>query len=170
MTELYGGTISITQLPSTFIDVSKIRQVPDNQEVFINQNPTENANLDKSLIFDILEKLDNDYSEAIVEHLSDIYPNSESSKLIEKLESDDGSERFISFLKFKPEYTKIEPNQPLEIVSLIGLVRLDKVDTDILVQYNVPHDRDVETYNEEDYRLFKEIIESFNIVDWNLFG
>ena len=55
-TGLYGGAITIKQLPASFIDVSHIRDVPDTQEVFINETSTTSGKLDHSLIIDLLEK------------------------------------------------------------------------------------------------------------------
>lgn len=47
--DLFGGTIEI-KLPSSLIDVSDFRQVPDHQEVFAD------GNTDTSFIFEILER------------------------------------------------------------------------------------------------------------------
>ena len=74
-TGLYGGAITIKQLPASFIDVSHIRDVPDTQEVFINETSTTSGKLDHSLIIDLLEKVDPiEYQEAIHLHLQDIVP------------------------------------------------------------------------------------------------
>ena len=45
---LFGGSLSI-KLPNNFQDVSEIRQVPDNQEVFVFNNS------DASIIIELLE-------------------------------------------------------------------------------------------------------------------
>ena len=78
-TELYGGAITISKLPNSFIDISQIRQVPDTQEVFINQLSSHNdshdvsGSFDHSFIIDLLERVDPiDYQEAIHLHLQDI--------------------------------------------------------------------------------------------------
>lgn len=49
-TPLFGGAI-VCDLPSNFADVSKLRQVPDNQEVYIDQDGF------TSIIFDITERV-----------------------------------------------------------------------------------------------------------------
>ncbi|KGY15175.1 hypothetical protein PABG_11959 [Paracoccidioides brasiliensis Pb03] len=49
--ELFGGAIAI-DLPEDFLDVSDIRQVPDNQEVFMSQDTQ------TSIIIEIVERLE----------------------------------------------------------------------------------------------------------------
>lgn len=49
-TPLFGGALE-GDLPANFADVSKLRQVPDNQEVFIDKDGF------TSIIFDITERV-----------------------------------------------------------------------------------------------------------------
>lgn len=49
-TPLFGGALE-AELPDNFADVSKLRQVPDNQEVFIDKDGF------TSIIFDITERV-----------------------------------------------------------------------------------------------------------------
>lgn len=49
-TPLFGGALEC-DLPANFADVSKLRQVPDNQEVFIDKDGF------TSIIFDITERV-----------------------------------------------------------------------------------------------------------------
>lgn len=49
-TPLFGGALE-SELPDNFADVSKLRQVPDNQEVFIDKDGF------TSIIFDITERV-----------------------------------------------------------------------------------------------------------------
>ncbi|EMG50360.1 MOG1 Nuclear import protein MOG1 [Candida maltosa Xu316] len=179
-TELYGGAITIEKLPSTFIDVSHIRQVPDTQEVFINQTTEASGSFDQSLIIDLLEKVDPlGYEEAMQLHLLDIVPDHVHNQPLEVVESD-SIDRYFSYVAFKPEYKKVEPGSPKQIITLLCLIRLDKVDTDVVIQYIIPlHEAgkiDFNGYSELDekvkdaYSLFKEIGTSFTVQDWNLFG
>lgn len=48
---LFGGAMTV-RLPANFIDVSDLRQVPDNQEVFLNSDGFE------SITVDILERVE----------------------------------------------------------------------------------------------------------------
>ncbi|KAL9101926.1 MAG: hypothetical protein Q9163_002864 [Psora crenata] len=65
--ELYGGAME-ANVPSNFIDVSDIRQVPDEQEVYLS---TEGFS---SLIFDLRDRVTHLLSdkEVIEYHLADI--------------------------------------------------------------------------------------------------
>ena len=124
-TELYGGAITISKLPNSFIDISQIRQVPDTQEVFINQLSSHNdshdvsGSFDHSFIIDLLERVDPiDYQEAIHLHLQDIVPPHVHNQPIEQIkqqqqeeeddeddeDDDDGIIRYFSFVQFKPQY------------------------------------------------------------------
>ncbi|KAI5956814.1 hypothetical protein KGF54_000431 [Candida jiufengensis] len=182
-TELYGGAITINKLPSSFIDVSQIRQIPDTQEVFINEiNNT--LSYDQSLIFDILEQVEStNYNTAIEEHLLDIAPPNTKNYPIEEFKDTIG-EKFFSYVFFKPEFKRTEDNQSKLNIILICLIRINKVKTDILIQYNLPLKSDfkieeinlINPKNEVDqlvidsFKFFKEICLSFTIEDWNLFG
>lgn len=64
-TNLYGGSIKVV-LPSNFIDASDFRQVPDNQEVFVNDNNND------SIVFDILERVNAEDEDAVQEHVKEI--------------------------------------------------------------------------------------------------
>ena len=204
-TELYGGAITISKLPNSFIDISQIRQVPDTQEVFINQLSSHNdshdvsGSFDHSFIIDLLERVDPiDYQEAIHLHLQDIVPPHVHNQPIEQIKQqqeeeednedddndDDGIIRYFSFVQFKPQYKKSDPNEsPKQIITLICLIRLEKVDTDVLLQYIIPLKSENENVNvnfegstkvdkivKESYDLFKKIALSFTVKDWNLFG
>lgn len=64
--ELFGGAIK-TQLSNEFVDASDFRQIPDNQEVYVH------GTIDDSIIFDLMEKIDNTNDfQALKEHLDDI--------------------------------------------------------------------------------------------------
>lgn len=201
-TELYGGAITISKLPNSFIDISQIRQVPDTQEVFINQLSSHNdshdvsGSFDHSFIIDLLQRVDPiDYQEAIHLHLQDIVPPHVHNQPIEQIkqqqqqeedneDDDDGIIRYFSFVQFKPQYKKFDPNEsPKQIITLICLIRLEKVDTDVLLQYIIPLKSENENVNvnfegstkvdkivKESYDLFKKIALSFTVKDWNLFG
>ncbi|KAI5968608.1 hypothetical protein CANMA_002353 [Candida margitis] len=189
-TELYGGAITINKLPSSFIDISRIRQVPDSQEVFINEvdstNPTLSSLLtyDQALIFDLLERVDaDDYESAIAQHLQDFAPSNTANHPLQEVQIDGGDELlYFSYVSFKPEYERQEHNQAKQIVILICLLRLDKVGTDVLIQYNLPlkrehegsinfagGDNEIDKFASERFEWFKNLCASFKIADWKLF-
>lgn len=65
-TPLFGGALSAS-LPSTFGDVSDIRQVPDHQEVWLDRDGY------TSVVFEILEQVEKGSDEeALKYHLEDL--------------------------------------------------------------------------------------------------
>ena len=72
--DLYGGALT-TLLPSTFADVADLRQVPDNQEVYLD---TEGFT---SVVFDLLERVEKPDEEALKYHLSDVVDGEEGVKV-----------------------------------------------------------------------------------------
>lgn len=63
---LYGGALACL-FPSTFTDASELRQVPDNQEVYLNSHGY------TSLVVEILERVEKGSDrEALEWHLKDI--------------------------------------------------------------------------------------------------
>ncbi|EGW30365.1 uncharacterized protein SPAPADRAFT_63216 [Spathaspora passalidarum NRRL Y-27907] len=171
MTQLYGGAISIVELPSTFIDISQFRQVPDTQEVFMNQTPSgdENANFDQSLIFDLLEQVSgNDFDTVMSEHMEDIADV--KCRLIEHV--DNGVTRWYS-------YAALDKKDGVNVLGLFCLIRLENVKTDVLIQYYVPTKEDISAIDvtksadpviKESYRVLRQIGDSFTVNDWSLFG
>ncbi|KAI3404194.2 hypothetical protein KGF56_002955 [Candida oxycetoniae] len=178
-----------------FIDVSEIRQVPDTQEVFINEIPSDSGHskekqlfYDQSLIIDLLEQVSSsEYKSAIAEHMQDIAPSSAENIPLEQMEdaSDNEIMRYFSYLVFKPEYKRQEKNQATKIVLLVCLIRLNKVETDVIIQYVIPlksgdevgetinftnPKSDVDSLVAEKYKFFKEICTKFKVDDWNLFA
>jgi len=66
LTPLYGGALTCL-LPSTFTDASELRQVLDNQEVYLDSNGY------TSLVVEILERVEKGSDrEALEWHLKDI--------------------------------------------------------------------------------------------------
>lgn len=63
--DLFGGALNAA-LPSTFADVSDIRQVPDHQEVWLDKDGF------TSIIFEILERVEMSDPEALKYHLQDL--------------------------------------------------------------------------------------------------
>ena len=63
--DLFGGAIT-ANIPTSFADVSDIRQVPDHQEVWLDKNGF------TSIVIDILERVDQPDVDALRYHLHDI--------------------------------------------------------------------------------------------------
>ena len=153
-TELYGGAIRAC-IPRGSIDVSDLRQVPDNQEVFL----IEENKRDLSIIFDILEQPASDPQSAIEAHVEDIFDSKEHKPLKE-------IEHTTSSL---PTYLVYVNKPDIGLVAFVALFRLNQVQTDFLITLNIPSILEQEALNE--YRpVFEDIARSFEVSDWSLFA
>ncbi|KAL7965203.1 hypothetical protein HDV63DRAFT_388232 [Trichoderma sp. SZMC 28014] len=188
-TPLYGGAIAC-DLPKHFADVSKLRQVPDNQEVWIDKDGF------TSIIFDISERVGGPGSSpeidgrAMTTHLEDMVGSEiDTVKIWNTAETEFTK---MSDLKL-PAYTLIAtqtpktPNNGLSSAPdftaiTMTLLRLEEQKTDILITINVPHIRGEYDAEEVDLQLGKQgkligdavevaarIWETFVIKDWDLF-
>jgi len=191
-TPLFGGAL-IADLPSTFADVSTIRQVPDNQEVYLDKDGF------TSIIFDVTERVgprgssDATDGAALTIHLEEIV-DSEIDTL--KVWTTTVTQ-FSKLPEGTPAYTLIAtqtpPIDPKDLKEnstspdftaiVLTLIRLEKESTDILITINVPHIKG--EYSEEDVNLelglqgklindaveyAARIWETFKIKDWSLFN
>lgn len=131
---LYGGAISAV-LPHNLVDVSQIRQVPDTQEVFILEEGLDNAKLDQSFIFDLLEHVDAGLVEESLRihilELGDVAALYPSVKVLhnEALQLDI---YFSFFIQQSPKSDK------LSLVTMIALIPLTRSNTDVVITLNVP--------------------------------
>lgn len=190
-TPLFGGAL-IADLPSSFADVSTIRQVPDNQEVYLDKDGF------TSIIFDITERVGKPGSgdvtdgEALTTHLEEIV-NSDSDTL--KVWSTTRT-RFSKLPQHIPAYTLIATQIPVPVSDknvessapdftaiVLNLIRLEQESTDILITINVPHIKGEYSEEDVDLELGKQgkliedavefsarIWETFKIKDWHLFN
>ncbi|PMB63628.1 putative ran guanine nucleotide release factor [Beauveria bassiana] len=177
---------AITKCPS----FSKLRQVPDNQEVWIDEDGF------TSIIFDVTERVGEPGrgseidGHAITTHLQELLGSD-----IDGVKIWNTAETEFSRLESKyPAYTLIATQTPKSSQSrerssapdftaiIMTLLRLEKYKTDILITINVPHIKG--EYNEEDVdlqlgkqgKLIGDAVEysariwkSFKIKDWDLF-
>ncbi|KAK7521572.1 Mog1/PsbP/DUF1795, alpha/beta/alpha sandwich [Phyllosticta citriasiana] len=184
-TELYGGAITV-DLPATFADVSTIRQVPDNQEVYLEKDGF------TSVIFDIMERVEQSQAandeEALKFHYSDMVGDSNDATHF--WHSNTAS---LSRLPNIPAYTFVATQHPTPDASsrkpqpdftaiVLILVRLAQQKTDIVITVNVPHVPGEYPKEEVDFSKAKQgplmdaaaaikqlILQTFDIKDWNLF-
>ncbi|KAK4166741.1 hypothetical protein QBC43DRAFT_298424 [Cladorrhinum sp. PSN259] len=194
-TPLYGGAI-VVDLPSSFADVSRLRQVPDNQEVYIDKDGF------TSIIFDITERvgapgtgIERD-GRALTTHLEELVGED-----VETVKVWNTTETQLSHLEENiPAYTLIATQTPKQHQSsedenaprrpapdftalILTLVRLEKESTDILITINVPHIKGEYDEEEVDLALGKQgeligdaveyaakIWESFTVKNWGLFN
>ncbi|KAF2758262.1 Mog1p/PsbP-like protein [Pseudovirgaria hyperparasitica] len=190
-TDLYGGAIT-ADLPSTYVDVSSFRQVPDHQEVYVDKDGL------TSVIFEILNYVGPEIAatdeDALKYHFEDIAEgtNDTTKYLI-------AASAKLSKLPTTPVYllaatqtpAPAEPSpfgkppkpQPDFYGILLILVRLPQKKTDIVVTINVPHvpgeyvkeDVDLQAQRlgplmETAMEMRGKVLESFEIREWGLFG
>ncbi|KAI1862425.1 hypothetical protein JX265_009139 [Neoarthrinium moseri] len=190
-TPLYGGAL-ICDLPTTFADVSLLREVPDNQEVYIDKDGF------TSIVFDITERVGGKGSgpeidgRALTTHLEDVVGDdidrtkvwNTTPTLFSRLDEDIPSYTLIATQAPKPNPEQRERSSAPDFTALImTLVRLERELTDILITINVPHIKG--EYNEEDIDLelgkqgkligdavdyAAKIWETFKVKDWGLFA
>ncbi|TVY20006.1 putative ran guanine nucleotide release factor [Lachnellula arida] len=186
-TPLFGGAL-IVDLPSTFADVSTIRQVPDHQEVYLDKDGF------TSIIFDITERVGAAGSgpavdgAALTTHLEDIV---DSDIDVVKVWNTSNTQ-FSKLPEGIPAYTLIatqtpppapDSKSPDFTAIVLTLIRLERESTDVLVTINVPHIKGEYTEEEVDMQMGKQgkliessveiaarIWETFKIKDWGLFN
>ncbi|VDD83108.1 unnamed protein product [Mesocestoides corti] len=131
---LFGGAFQIS-LPSSAQDVSLFRQVPDNQEVFVNPSN------EQSITIDILEAVTpNDLAAAVVAHFEDtVECNSASSSAVESIEvqsNPDGPPAVL--LRGWQKVSKFNQAQEDHVAITIMLYRFLDHSADVLVCFNNP--------------------------------
>ncbi|KAI0443050.1 hypothetical protein F4803DRAFT_516662 [Xylaria telfairii] len=196
-TPLFGGAL-VCDLPTKFADVSQLRQVPDNQEVYIDKDGF------TSIIVEINERVGGKGStpeidgRALTTHLEDIVGDdvqhvkvwNTTPTQFSKLDEDIPAYTLIATMSpIAPPSTAADtssgpprPGSPDFTALILTLVRLERERTDILITINVPHIRG--EYDEEDVDLqlgkqgqligdavdyASRIWESFKVKDWGLF-
>lgn len=176
--ELFGSCIKILA-PLEFKDVSDIRQVPDNQEVFVSPDS------DATLIVELLDSPSEvDYFDAGIKynlhirlmihfflfysfHWSEICQETGSTNsTIEKCDKIDISEyKNVSYIigtQNIPKFGKQDDSTSVKIRLLC--LRIQSISTDILISTSSP--KDFECFTDES---FIEICKSFKILNWSLF-
>ncbi|KAF2084527.1 Mog1p/PsbP-like protein [Saccharata proteae CBS 121410] len=193
-TELFGGAI-VVDLPACFVDASNIRQVPDNQEVFLDSNGF------TSLIFDLTERVDapaaGSDEEALKYHFSDIIDeetNEDSTRIWQsgavgmgKMASHPAYTLLATQHPPSPKTTTTTPTHPPKptpdfTAILLLLLRLEAQKTDIVVTINVPHAPGEYAATEVDFEkkqfgalteraraALERVRESFEVREWGLF-
>lgn len=153
-TGLYSDAITAV-LPKGFLDASQFRQIPDTQEVYVSP---EN---DDSLVIDLMEKVsETTPKDYLKTHLDEIValngsdPNSQvETVLTEEVTANVDKETVLTAyvtVAVEPankwgrtasleneDGNKDLMGEPL-LVMIMGVLRLDKADTDVVVTYNVP--------------------------------
>ncbi|CAK7565332.1 MAG: hypothetical protein SEPTF4163_003247 [Sporothrix epigloea] len=188
-TPLFGSAI-VADLPSNFADVSKLRQVPDNQEVYIDKDGF------TSIIFEICERVGPSGTTAEIDggalstHLEELVGDDVDTVRVWNTTDTVFSELPDGIPAYSLVATQTPQTDPKAAASsapdftaiILTLVRLEKESTDLLITINVPHIKG--EYDEEDVdlqmgkqgQLIGDAVEfasriwaTLQVKDWNLF-
>jgi hypothetical protein len=177
--QLFGGAITMS-IPKTFEDISKLRQVPDNQEVFIDMHS------DMSLIVEILGYDDEVCDKNIGAHyFADLAQcndatdsNIESNVIVED----------ATFIPLTPNRAavlavhgtqsvckKLQENSDVtseQVKIILIILRMPDVGTDFLVSLNyplTPRETSGGSLTPSD-DLMKSTLNTLHVEDWSLFA
>lgn len=153
---LYGGAI-LVELPFFMDDASTFREIPDTQEVFVQNNGQ------VSIIFDLLEAVEaNDPITRVLTHFKEINSlNGVEDPIGESpitLKSQYGS---VGVIKQTEKVLKFGKD-PHNLTIYIGVIHLLKAQTDLVVTLNV---EDESVANS----IFEKLISTIKVKDWGLF-
>jgi hypothetical protein len=186
--DLFGGAIQC-HIPPSFTDVSLVRQVPDNQEVFAD------ANKDQSVIVEIVE-----YSPQVSNEQCAAFHFEELASLNESV-----GHEIVAVQPLAPSDTPFLPptlykcalfgrqqvakysESARNLVNIyMAVIRLPHMNSEILITVNEPiaihpQSSSATFFNStipsssfsgsaSGLDLFRNILLSFRIVDWSLFG
>lgn len=160
---LYGGAISC-DVPSSFADVSQVREVPDHQEVFAD------GDSDRSLVVEILER-----RQELPDARDARLLSSRPALMAEELPHLPADVRCFVGLgeQTASKFGEACANQ-VRIHACV--IRLAEQTTDILLTLNDPVAIDPQSSSgglpvlRGSEELFARVLRSFRIVDWELFG
>ncbi|KAI0303417.1 Mog1p/PsbP-like protein [Multifurca ochricompacta] len=171
---LFGGAIT-AEFPEDFIDVSRLRQVPDNQEVYLSRD------LDVSIVLETLERVPpSDSTEAATFHFDSIAQDNEalSSSIDEILTipNDRGDKTpSVTILRGRQGVKKFNRSSEDDVRIFLALYRVEEKGVDLVLSLNFPinlHDgviRGEEQYMFAD-QVFRSIATSLHIINFDLFA
>ena len=152
MQKLFGGALEIS-LPNGAIDASTVRQIPDNQEVFIFRDS------DDSWVIEILEEQPNELSAQIRKHFEALGDDNEAQEvLVNLVESPFHNKIMLAGIQ---KIKKFNSNQ-VDIVNIaLGLYRISEYQAEILVTCNSLFSVDLES--------FRMNLDSLKLIDASIF-
>jgi Ran-interacting Mog1 protein len=167
---LFGGAI-VCRIPSEWIDISDIRQVPDHQECW--QDTREG----RLLVIEILERKEIPDDKAAEYFFRDLAEYNQSN-LVEFVEmsSIPKVDLRLDNVCFGCGSQTIARNNHLNVNELhnvwieICVVRLAKYKTDIVLSISTPADPSENLSISPATALFVDVASSFQIRDWSLFS
>ncbi len=178
--ELFGGALEAS-IPQRFYDISQLRQVPDTQEVFAD------GDTDQSFIIEILsythEVTDDKIAEYMFTDLADANGAQKRTLVHSTNLTDQELPNFTSYFKSwalgEQHVAKYNEQAENQINIYVGVVRIPKYETDILLTFNDPvvinplsssASSTAKGSNvNSSSQLFKQVFESLKVNDWSIF-
>ncbi|KAF1336191.1 Ran guanine nucleotide release factor, partial [Globisporangium splendens] len=183
---LFGGALSCA-IPEGFADVSSFRQVPDNQEVFAN------AQTDQCVIVELLQYeddvLDDESARFFFNEIAasnGCNPDDVSILCSELLAANDGpaisATHTNSIVVGDQRVAKFKEGESAKNVVRVylGNIRLPSVATDVVISVSVPLQISAASSSAGSFQfensaeigaaLFMQVVKSFAVHDWSLFG
>ncbi|KAI8083517.1 hypothetical protein BDF21DRAFT_461726 [Thamnidium elegans] len=184
--QLFGGAITTT-VKNSFVDASQFRQIPDNQEVFVDMSTQQ------SLIFELLEQVEASNQEIAKYHFQQLADDNEAAEstvtVIDSLNPKDVAPHLpqdateVHILQGTQKISKFNEKDAYNTVEIIlAVVRLTKVSTDFVISVNAPVKLapvsseqesaqevmaiDIETAKQE----VLDILNNLTVKNWELFG
>jgi hypothetical protein len=162
MIALFGG--AITSRLDNFVDVSQIRQVPDNIEAFAHVSNND------SLIIELLEPVDHTGQALARYHFEELARHDGAatctvSQLVTLAVPNIQDVQEAYLLVGQQTVSKFN-TASLDVVDMyLAVIRLNQAQTDMLVLYNHPHDMDGGAFD-----TFMTFVRSLAIQDYSLFN
>ncbi|KAI0781146.1 Mog1p/PsbP-like protein [Trametes elegans] len=172
--ELFGGAITAI-LPTTLLDASDFRQVPDTQEVYLS--PTSGV----SIIVEVLQSVDaTDLREAAGQHFDALaHDNDAKSQNVNEttdLANDSNGATPNPVVLYGTQHVqKFNRTAADEVRILLALYRVPQKNVDLVLTMNVPMtSEDGGAVSEDDWGAARDVFNvaarSLRIVDYGLFA
>ncbi|KAI0253942.1 Mog1p/PsbP-like protein [Lactifluus subvellereus] len=173
-TELFGGAI-IADFPEDFLDASGLRQIPDNQEVYLSPNS------DDSIVLETLERVSrSDSTEAAMFHFESLAQDNETDSYsvneVHTIPNDRGDETpSVIILTGQQGVKKFNKTSVDDVRIFLAIYRVEDKGVDLVLTFNFPMNvGDGVVRTEEQYitakQTFYSIATSLRIVDFGLFA
>jgi len=176
--QLFGGAITVS-LPSQMVDASEFRDIPDNQEVFVDNDS------DVSWIIEILQRVDTpSFSDAITTHFDALASDNEADgKRVDEVVPPSTpvlpcppNQPTPTLLTGTQSIRKFNKPDPDEVRIAMALYRIEGKNSDVVMTMNFPVKEVSGSVPETDrgwefWRIvFMTAVQSFTIDDFNLFA
>eukprot|EP01118_Nematostelium_gracile_P006041 TRINITY_DN1931_c0_g1_i1.p1 TRINITY_DN1931_c0_g1~~TRINITY_DN1931_c0_g1_i1.p1 ORF type:complete len:182 (+),score=41.01 TRINITY_DN1931_c0_g1_i1:43-588(+) len=177
--QLFGGAITC-DMPQRFLDISEVREIPDNQEGFCD------VHTDQSIIIELLSRSNVNDQDSAKFHFDSLAEDNQAvgSQIThtEVLTDDDIPHlrgNYVVLCIGKQQVSKFHETSTNTVNITMCLIRLLQQQTDIVINFNEPiaispqsssHNATPSSDPNDNLTMFKQMIKSFRIVDYSLFG